>query len=416
MRARVENAAHAVAPEEVMAYLDGELDAEEAVAVAAHLRECGECAALAEELGGVSRELRAWTVESAPAGIEHEVRKAVRERTAGRGSRKAGFGGRRMSAWGGAAAALVVLGVALRVSYLDRARVRHEGGAGIAMTESFNSALAPQAAGAKGRNFAQLQELPPAPPMAAASRGGGGGGGAQTAHTPQGPMIARTASLTVLVKNVADARAALDAVMVREQGYAAQLTFSTPEAGARSLQASLRVPAGQLSGALEALRKLGRVEEETQSGEEVTQQHFDLVARLQNAREEESRLRSLLPQRTGKIEDVLQVEEEIARVRGEIEQVEAEQKGLEHRVDFASVELRLVEVYAAQLGSPAAEGTGTRLHNAFVVGVRNAGTSLVGLVAFVEEYGPVILIWVVLLSAPAWVAWRRYRRARASLL
>ncbi len=227
-------------------------------------------------------------------------------------------------------------------------------------------------------------------------------------------MIARTASLTVLVKDVADARATLEGLMRHEQGYAAQLSFSTPDGGARSLQASLRVPAEQLPGALESLRKLGRVEEEVQSGEEVTQQHADLVARLTNSREEEARLRALLAERTGKIEDVLQVEEEIARVRGEIEQMEAEQKGLEHRVDFASVELKLVEEYAARLGPPA-EDTGTRVHNAFVAGVQNAGSSLLGLVLFVEEYGPVLLIWGVMLGVPAWLVWRRYRRARASL-
>ena len=37
----------------------------------------------------------------------------------------------------------------------------------------------------------------------------------------------------------------------------------------------------------------------------------------------------------------------IARVRGEIESMEAEQKALEHRVDFASVEIQLSEEYKA---------------------------------------------------------------------
>src|SRR6202035_507625 len=102
-------------------------------------------------------------------------------------------------------------------------------------------------------NLASLQQLAPAP-VAARPRGSGG---APASYVAQEPMIARTASLTVLVRDVAEARTNLEAVMGREQGYAAQLTFSTPDGGARSLQASLRVPAGKMPGALESLRRLG---------------------------------------------------------------------------------------------------------------------------------------------------------------
>src|SRR5208282_5513880 len=105
------------------------------------------------------------------------------------------------------------------------------------------------------------------------------------------------------------------------------------------------IPAQELAAALGELKSLGRVQNETQSGEEVTQQHTDLAARLKNSRETEERLRAILEQRTGKIEDVLQVEEEIARVRGEIESMEAQQKALEHRVDFVTVDLQLVQEY-----------------------------------------------------------------------
>lgn len=423
MRVTDENTMHAVTSEEVMAYLDGELSTDEAVAVAAHLRECGYCAVIAEELGGVSRDLRAWTVESAPENLAREIRRAAGEV----GTKPRRRIGRKVLAWSGAVAVLLVV---LFVTYASRpmyrklpppppqtvmgyleaplepdarsARLRSQGAAGMVASGNM-TALTQIAPGI-------VAPPPPVPQNADRFRGGVEHLGAD----PLTPMIARTASLTVLVKNVADARTSLEGVMTREQGYAAQLTFSTPDGGARSLQASLRVPAGRLPDALESLRKLGRVEEEAQSGEEVTQRHADLVARLTNAREEESRLRALLAQRTGKIEDVLQVEEEIARVRGEIEQMEAEQKGLEHRVDFATVDLKLVEEYAARLESPA-EGTGTRLHNAFVAGVQNAGSSLLGLVLFAEEYGPVLLIWGVILGAPAWLVWRRYGRARASL-
>ena len=50
--------------------------------------------------------------------------------------------------------------------------------------------------------------------------------------------------------------------------------------------------------------------------------------------------------------DVLEVEQEISRVRGEIEQMEADQQALEHRVTFATVDLRIDEEFRAELGTP----------------------------------------------------------------
>lgn len=230
----------------------------------------------------------------------------------------------------------------------------------------------------------------------------------------QGPMIARTVSLTIFVKDFAASRGALDRILAQVHGYPASLTVNTPEGGGRSLQASLRIPAVDLPSAIGSLRSLGHVLSETQSGEEVTQQHADLVARLQNSREEETRLRAILEQRTGKIEDVLQVEEAIARVRGEIESMEAEQKAIEHRVDFATVDLQFTEEYKESL-NPSEGSASTRLYNALIAGLRNASATVLGVVLFLEEFGPAILVWLVILALPALFVWRRYRKTRAAV-
>ncbi len=226
------------------------------------------------------------------------------------------------------------------------------------------------------------------------------------------PMIARMVSLSIVPRDFEAARVSLDAILARHNGYAAGLNVVTPQGTARTLQASLRIPASQLVAALAELKALGRVEVETQSGEEVTQQHADLVARMKNSRETEQRLQAILLQRTGKISDVLSVEQEIARVRGEIEQMEAEQKNLEHRVDFATIDLKLAEEYKARLSSPA-PSVGTQLRNATVNGFRSAFESLLALVLFFAEIGPTLLIWALLLCFPAWLLWRRYRRAQS---
>jgi len=253
-------------------------------------------------------------------------------------------------------------------------------------------------------------------PSQAAFAGVAGMSGAQFAGQPPppGPMITRSVSLVIRVKDVDRSRSVLDAILSRHAGYSAQLNVTRSENTARSLQASLRIPASELSSTVADLKTLGSVENESQSGEEVTQQHTDLVARLKTARETEERFRAILEQRTGKISDVLEVEQAIARVRGEIESMEAEQKSLEHRVDFASVEIQLTEEYKAPLNSPD-DSVATRIHNAFVAGYHNAKETLLGFLLFFEEFGPSLVIWIAILGLPVVLIWRRYRKVRSRI-
>ena len=226
-------------------------------------------------------------------------------------------------------------------------------------------------------------------------------------------VIARAVSLTIRVKDVEVSRSSLDSILARHHGYPAQLNVSSPENGPRGFQASLRIPAPELLSAVGEIKGLGRLENESQSGEDVTRQHADLGARLKTARATEERFRAILEQRTGKISDVLEVERSIAGVRGEIEAMEAEQKTLEHRVDFASVEIQLSEEYKAQLSSP--DSASTRIYNAFVAGYRNARETVLGFLLFFEEYGPSLVIWLLVLASPVFLIWRLYRRLHSAI-
>jgi len=136
------------------------------------------------------------------------------------------------------------------------------------------------------------------------------------------------------------------------------------------------------------------------------------VARLKNSRETEVRLEDIL--RTGKVKDVLEVEQEISQVRGEIEQMEMQQKNLEHRVDFATLNLTMAEEYKAKLESNA-PSLGTRLRNSLVTGFRTAFDSLFSPILFLSEITPVLLIWLAILSPLGWLIWRRFRAIRAAL-
>jgi hypothetical protein len=441
---------HPVAPEELMAFLDGELSTSRTQSVSAHIEQCAECTALTAEFHNTAKTLSNWQVGKPSALFEQHVLSTIentKELTVTRLPWLRGFqlAFSRPLPW---AVGCVVFAVLIAVQ-LTSQRTEFQGWMGHStprsVLESAHSSATPLIVHEPGEF---------------ASRGAGGGGGSSVdalsyamnsssysaasdgPTTPKyerreglpstvkasgsddskigvlrgsrEPMIARTVALSLVVKDFDASRKSLDAILARRNGYAATLTVNTEQGAARSLIASLRIPAPQLAAAMNELKSLGRVETESQNGEEVTQQHADLVARLKNSRETEQRLQAILVQRTGKISDVLEVEQEIARVRGEIEQMEAEQKNLEHRVDFATIDLKFADEYKAQLGSPATS-VSTQFHNALVNGYTNAADSLLGLLLSLVQYGPVLLLWIVLLSSPAWVLWRRWKRASAAV-
>src|ERR1700686_2193071 len=75
---------HPIEQEELMAYLDGELATDRAVAAAAHLEHCQDCQELATDLRKLSQELMAWEVEeSGITEIATEVAVALEKRKKG---------------------------------------------------------------------------------------------------------------------------------------------------------------------------------------------------------------------------------------------------------------------------------------------------------------------------------------------
>jgi len=412
---------HPVTPEEVMAFLDGELSHVEAQAVSAHLEDCAECAGVVEQFRNLSQSLSEWEVPAVSSKLDEPVRDAAVSNSTPVRTIRFGIWNWRLWAIGGGGAFAAILVFALIIfSYssplprtaqflAQKKEIEQNNAATNNKPEVMNGLIDKQQIAALPLESRQMDSLARISPGVVSEAKTRDARDRTVAPPPSAPMIARTVSLTIQVKDFAAARAALDNILARHHGYSAQLSVNTQENAPRDLYASLRIPAPELLAAIGELKTLGRVQNESQTGEEVTQQHADKAARLKNSRETEERLQAILQQRTGKIEDVLEVEEEIARVRGEIESMESDQDALEHRVSFATVNLQLTEEYKAQLNSPDASAT-TRMHNSFVAGFHNASETVLRIVLFLEEYGPPILIWLVILGLPASFAWRRYKR------
>jgi len=413
---------HPIEELELMAYLDGELPRERAAAAAAHLEDCTECQTLAADLRGVSQDLAAWQIESLDLKVPPKVSallevhvRTQEEMPVRRGRRGlALFRNRRVWEWGLGSVGVVLL-IAIAIPNLMRSK--HA-------AMQVRTGREQQAAEARrGPSYDSVPEnKEPQAPSADGSVAGRTGDGT-TARVPAsqqpkgwignlaiptGPMVIRTGELTLITTDFSQARSRLDEILRHHAGYLGNLSVSGSAESGRTLTATLRVPADQLDSAISELKKLGRVESESQAGEEVSQQYVDLQARIANARNAEQRLTDILQHRTGALSDVLEVEQTIEGVRENIERMEAEKKSMEKQAAFATLNMRVTEDYKQQV-HVVPESTSMRIRNAAVDGYETMVAGLISLLLFLFSAGPSLLLWGAIVFFPARLLWKKWQ-------
>ena len=161
----------------------------------------------------------------------------------------------------------------------------------------------------------------------------------------------------------------------------------------RSGEWKLRVPTGQFDGLLAEIKKLAEVRSARTTSDDVSEEYYDVEARIRNKQQEESRLLRLLDERTAKLEEVLSVEREVSRVRGEVEQLQARLRVLSNLADLATITVRIEEVRGYQ--SETAATFSVRL----LRGVRQSLETLVSVAQGTVIALAVALPWLVLLMA-----------------
>jgi len=224
-------------------------------------------------------------------------------------------------------------------------------------------------------------------------------GGAASATS----MIIRTGTASVQVDSLELAIAAVQRIATALGGWVGNTSLSAGAYEVRSATIELKVPSARYDEALAGLRPIGKVETVNSTAEDVGEEFVDLSARTANARRLEERLVTLLATRAGKLEDVLNVERELARVREEIERYEGRLRYLKTRVATSTLTVTVHE--RAPLVSP------TPGENILGEAFKDAWRNFVRFVAaFIASLGTVIPV-AVLLAIGA-LAWRRFRPRR----
>lgn len=148
-------------------------------------------------------------------------------------------------------------------------------------------------------------------------------------------LVVKTGTLQLQVEKLDDAVAVASDRIVALGGYASGSERSAD--GRQTASVTYRIPAAAWDQALVELRAVAtRVVAEKTQTEDVTGQVVDLSARIANLQATEKAFAEIMAKAT-KIADVLEVQGQLTKVRGEIEQATAERDHLRERAAFSTL-------------------------------------------------------------------------------
>lgn len=157
--------------------------------------------------------------------------------------------------------------------------------------------------------------------------------------------IIYTCQIAVVVEDLMAAQQTLNTLIASIQpqgGYLANQELSGTSGSQRRGTWTIRVPLSEFDRFVSQVEKLGEIERNSRNAQDVTDAHTDLEGRLRNKQSSETRLLSHL-EKSAQLKDTLELERELTRVRGEIEQLQGQMNLLNNKADLATVSLTLTE-------------------------------------------------------------------------
>jgi hypothetical protein len=261
--------------------------------------------------------------------------------------------------------------------------------------------------------------------------GNGGGGGGQEMLTQQVSLnqaensqnqpiqmerkIIRNADLNLEANSPEESMTKITAIADSKGGFVVESQQSSSDVKATTrdvVTMTVRVPAAKFNEALDEIRKTAsRVILENVKGDDVTEEFIDIEARLKTEKALEQQFLEIMKQAKS-VEDALNVQRQLAQVRGGIEKIEGRKRFLENQSSLSTVKIRLQTPTAFSANS---SGFTSDLREAFGKGFDTALGFILGLVTFVIAILPFLLLVVLPLALVIrYFLKRRQRRKMAS--
>lgn len=218
-------------------------------------------------------------------------------------------------------------------------------------------------------------------------------GGAQATDDRK---IVRTADLTIASTDFDADYAAILALAESTGGYAASVSTSEYRVSSRTASFSLRIPSGALDACLSGLAGIGRITNRYESADDMTTAYTDTELRLSTQQSKMARLTELLA-KAETVEDLLEIENEIADTQYQIDSLETSLRTIDRQVDYASVSVYLEEQTPAETAGAQELTLGERLANSLKASLVWLGDFLANMLVFLIAAAPVLAVVTLIL-------------------
>ena len=203
------------------------------------------------------------------------------------------------------------------------------------------------------------------------------------------------ARIELVVDSLNATESAILRLIKENEGFLAESDQTSVTQNQRQATWRVRVPVTHFEKFTSAVARLGEVRKNHVGSQDVTEQFVDLEARIRNKREEEKRLLKHLADSTGKLEDILAVEREITRVRGEAEQMEGKLRFLADRSELSTITIEANEW--KDYKPPVAATFQTQMGRTFMRSVEalfEFGKAIALVLIALAPWIPLIVIWL----------------------
>lgn len=293
---------------------------------------------------------------------------------------------------------MMAIGLALGLTACGASGGRKQDSSRAAPGMAYNGPAEPasNAQGAPQKDAAKGEAMPPVQSVSASS--------------PQAldRKIIMNAELEIKAKEADDTIAKISAAAKAAGGYVQDNRQQGTRQQGRSIQMTLRVPSGSYESIVTMIAGLGEeVLSRREWTDDVTAEYLDLEARIKTQQTHLDQLQKLYA-KGGTIKEMMELEQEIARVTSDIESMKGRYRFLTHQVDFSTITVRLYEQGApTPIKTPKTviERMKLEFTNSWHEVVNSTGNAVVFLAGAVP-----VLVYLAILAGIAYLVYRYGRR------